>query len=113
MQDKRQMDVFNQRQVSHSGEAGDDDIPVDMAFLPCWNNSVKGQACKAGEFREVQGYTHQVRCSVRSHTDKMAVRQQEHLMHWRTAMNLMSSTPLKRPGASSGWASILECDEDT
>lgn len=61
MEAKRQLDVLNQRLASHRYLIGDDYTVADMAVWPWYGSMVKGQAYDAGEFLQVQEYTHVLR----------------------------------------------------
>lgn len=61
MEVKRQMDVLNQRLAAHEFIAGDDYTVADMAIWPWYGALAKGQLYEAGEFLQVQEYTHVLR----------------------------------------------------
>lgn len=69
METKRQMDVLNQRLAEHRFLAGDEYTVADMAVWPWYGALAKGQIYGAGEFLQVQEYTHVVRW-----TDEIAQR---------------------------------------
>ncbi|WP_026435892.1 glutathione-dependent disulfide-bond oxidoreductase [Acidovorax sp. JHL-9] len=61
MEVKRQMDVLNQRLAAHEYLAGSDYTVADIAAWPWYGALAKGQLYEAGEFLQVQEYTHVVR----------------------------------------------------
>ena len=61
METKRQLDVLNQRLAVTDYVAGDDYTVADMAIWPWYGLMVKGEAYDAGEFLQVQEYTHVLR----------------------------------------------------
>ncbi|KGM39400.1 S-transferase [Aquabacterium sp. NJ1] len=61
MEVKRQLDVLNRRLAESPYLAGDDYTIADMAVWPWYGALVKGQLYSAGEFLQVQDYTHVVR----------------------------------------------------
>ncbi len=61
MEVKRQMDVLNQRLAAHEYLAGDAYTVADIAAWPWYGALAKGQLYEAGEFLQVQEYTHVVR----------------------------------------------------
>ena len=61
MEVKRQMDVLNQRLADNAYLAGSDYTVADMAVWPWYGALAKGQLYDAGEFLQVQEYTHVVR----------------------------------------------------
>jgi GST-like protein len=69
MEVKRQMDVLNKRLAEHEYIAGSDYTIADMAIWPWYGALAKGQIYEAGEFLQVQDYTHVVRW-----TDQIAKR---------------------------------------
>ena len=69
MEVKRQLDVLNRRLAEHRFLAGDDYTVADMAVWPWYGTLVKGQLYEAGEFLQVQDYTHVLRW-----TDEIAQR---------------------------------------
>ena len=61
MEAKRQMDVLNRR-LSESPYVGGDTYTIaDMAIWPWYGALAKGQIYEAGEFLQVQEYTHVIR----------------------------------------------------
>jgi GST-like protein len=58
METKRQLDVLNQRLAQHEYLAGADYTIADMAVWPWYGALAKGQLYEAGEFLQVQDYTH-------------------------------------------------------
>jgi GSH-dependent disulfide-bond oxidoreductase len=69
MEVKRQMDVLNRRLAESPYVGGDDYTIADMAIWPWYGALVKGQVYEAGEFLQVQEYTHVIRWA-----DEMAKR---------------------------------------
>ena len=69
MEAKRQLDVLDRRLAESSFLAGDDYTIADMAVWPWYGTLVKGQLYEAGEFLQVQEYTHVLRW-----TDQIAKR---------------------------------------
>src|SRR5947209_16897515 len=61
METKRQLDVLNRRLAESRYVAGDDYTIADMAIFPWYGFAVKGWAYSAGEFLNVQEYTHVLR----------------------------------------------------
>ncbi|WP_342131860.1 glutathione-dependent disulfide-bond oxidoreductase [Hydrogenophaga sp. OTU3427] len=61
MEVKRQLDVLDQRLAQSAYLAGDDYSIADMAVWPWYGTLVKGQLYEAGEFLQVQDYTHVLR----------------------------------------------------
>jgi GST-like protein len=61
MEVKRQLDVLDRRLAESPYLAGDDYTIADMAVWPWYGALVKGQLYDAGEFLQVQDYTHVVR----------------------------------------------------
>lgn len=61
MEAKRQLDVLDRRLAESRYLAGDDYTIADMAVWPWYGALVKGQIYGAGEFLQVQAYTHVVR----------------------------------------------------
>jgi GST-like protein len=58
MEVKRQLDVLDRRLAESPYLAGADYTIADIAVWPWYGNLVKGQAYNAGEFLQVQDYTH-------------------------------------------------------
>src|SRR4029450_5561024 len=58
MEVKRQLDVLDQRLAQARYVAGDDYTIADMAIWPWYGALAKGQLYGAGEFLQVQAYTH-------------------------------------------------------
>ena len=69
MEVKRQLDVLDRRLAESPYLAGDDYTIADMAVWPWYGTLVKGQLYEAGEFLQVQEYTHILRW-----TDQIAQR---------------------------------------
>ncbi|MES2385683.1 MAG: glutathione-dependent disulfide-bond oxidoreductase [Pseudomonadota bacterium] len=69
MEVKRQLDVLDRRLAEVPYLAGDDYAIADMAVWPWYGALVKGQLYEAGEFLQVQAYTHVLRW-----TDEIAKR---------------------------------------
>ncbi len=69
MEVKRQMDVLDRRLAESPYLAGDDYTIADMAVWAWYGLLAKGQAYEAGEFLQVQSYTH-----VQRWTDQIAQR---------------------------------------
>ena len=69
MEVKRQMDVLDRRLAESLYLAGDDYTIADMAVWPWYGALAKGQLYEAGEFLQVQAYTHVLRW-----TDQIAQR---------------------------------------
>ena len=61
MEVKRQMDVLDKRLAAHEFIAGSDYTIADMAIWPWYGALAKGQLYDAGEFLQVQEYTHVLR----------------------------------------------------
>ena len=61
MEVKRQLDVLDHRLAESAYLAGDDYSIADMAAWPWYGALVKGQLYEAGEFLQVQEYTHVLR----------------------------------------------------
>ncbi|MCI4430407.1 MAG: glutathione-dependent disulfide-bond oxidoreductase [Burkholderiales bacterium] len=61
MEVKRQLDVLDRRLAESMYLAGDDYSIADMAVWPWYGTLVKGQLYEAGEFLQVQQYTHVLR----------------------------------------------------
>lgn len=61
MEVKRQLDVLDRRLAESAYLAGDDYTIADMAVWPWYGTLVKGQLYEAGEFLQVQAYTHVLR----------------------------------------------------
>ena len=61
MEVKRQLDVLDRRLAENEYLAGDDYSIADMAVWPWYGTLVKGQLYEAGEFLQVQEYTHVLR----------------------------------------------------
>jgi len=61
MEVKRQLDVLNRRLAESPYLAGDEYTIADIAVWPWYGALVKGQIYGAGEFLQVQDYTHVVR----------------------------------------------------
>ena len=69
MEVKRQLDVLNRHLAEHRYLAGEAYTVADMAVWPWYGALVKGQLYEAGEFLQVQDYTHVLRW-----TDEIAQR---------------------------------------
>jgi GST-like protein len=69
MEVKRQLDVLDRRLAESAYLAGSDYTIADMAVWPWYGALVKGQVYEAGEFLQVQAYTHVLRW-----TDQIAQR---------------------------------------
>jgi GST-like protein len=69
MEVKRQLDVLDRRLAEVPYLSGDDYTIADMAVWPWYGALVKGQLYEAGEFLQVQAYTHVLRW-----TDEIAKR---------------------------------------
>ena len=69
MEVKRQLDVLDRRLAESPYLAGDDYTIADIAIWPWYGTLVKGQLYEAGEFLQVQDYTHVLRW-----TDRIAQR---------------------------------------
>ncbi len=69
MEVKRQLDVLDRRLAESPYLAGDDYTIADMAVWPWYGALAKGQLYEAGEFLQVQAYTHILRW-----TDQIAER---------------------------------------
>jgi len=69
MEVKRQLDVLDRRLAESAYLAGDDYTIADMAVWPWYGTLVKGQLYGAGEFLQVDAYTHVLRW-----TDRIAQR---------------------------------------
>jgi len=61
MEAKRQMDVLNRRLSDSPYVSGDTYTIADMAIWPWYGALAKGQIYEAGEFLQVQEYTHVIR----------------------------------------------------
>ena len=61
MEVKRQLDVLDRRLAESPYLAGDEYTIADMAVWPWYGALVKGQLYEAGEFLQVQAYTHVLR----------------------------------------------------
>ncbi|MHA1536975.1 MAG: glutathione-dependent disulfide-bond oxidoreductase [Alphaproteobacteria bacterium] len=61
METKRQMDVLDRRLAKHEFMAGDEYSIADMAIWPWYGGLAKGVLYEAGEFLQVQEYTHVIR----------------------------------------------------
>jgi len=61
MEVKRQMDVLDRRLAESPYVAGDEYSIADMAIWPWYGGLAKGQLYEAGEFLQVQDYTHVLR----------------------------------------------------
>ena len=61
MEVKRQLDVLDRRLAESPYLAGDEYTIADMAVWPWYGTLVKGQLYEAGEFLQVQEYTHVLR----------------------------------------------------
>jgi len=61
METKRQMDVLNRRLAESVYVGGDDYTIADMAIWPWYGALAKGQVYEAGEFLQVNEYTHVIR----------------------------------------------------
>ena len=61
MEVKRQLDVLDRHLALHPYLAGDDYSIADMAVWPWYGALVKGQLYEAGEFLQVQDYSHVLR----------------------------------------------------
>ena len=61
MEVKRQLDVLDRRLAESPYLAGDEYTIADMAVWPWYGTLVKGQLYEAGEFLQVQAYTHVLR----------------------------------------------------
>lgn len=61
MEVKRQMDVLNRRLADNRYVGGDDYTIADMAIWPWYGALAKGQLYEAGEFLQVDQYTHVIR----------------------------------------------------
>ena len=61
MEVKRQLDVLDRRLAESPYLAGEEYTVADMAVWPWYGALVKGQLYEAGEFLQVQAYTHVVR----------------------------------------------------
>lgn len=61
MEVKRQLDVLDRRLAESPYLAGDEYTIADMAVWPWYGTLVKGQLYDAGEFLQVQDYTHVLR----------------------------------------------------
>lgn len=61
MEVKRQLDVLDQRLAASPYLAGDDYTIADMAVWPWYGALAKGLLYEAGEFLQVQDYTHVLR----------------------------------------------------
>jgi GST-like protein len=61
METKRQMDVLNRLLADRRFVCGDDYTIADMAIWPWYGGMAKGLLYNAGEFLQVQDYTHVVR----------------------------------------------------
>ena len=61
MEVKRELDVLNRRLAEHRFIGGDDYTIADMAIWPWYGGLAKGERYDAGEFLQVQEYTHVIR----------------------------------------------------
>ncbi len=61
MEVKRQLDVLNRRLAEHPYVGGDVYTIADIAIWPWYGALAKGQIYEAGEFLQVQEYTHVIR----------------------------------------------------
>jgi GST-like protein len=61
MEVKRQLDVLDRRLAESPYLAGDEFTIADMAVWPWYGTLAKGQLYEAGEFLQVQAYTHVLR----------------------------------------------------
>ena len=61
MEVKRQMDVLNRRLAENRYVAGDEYTIADIAIWPWYGALAKGQLYEAGEFLQVNDYTHVIR----------------------------------------------------
>jgi len=61
MEVKRQMDVLDKRLADHPYLAGEEYTIADMSVWPWYGALSKGQLYEAGEFLQVQEYTHVIR----------------------------------------------------
>jgi len=61
MEVKRQLDVLNRQLADHPYVSGHDYTIADMAIWPWYGALVKGLVYEAGEFLQVQEYTHVIR----------------------------------------------------
>ena len=61
MEAKRQLDVLDRRLAESRYLAGDDYTIADIAVWPWYGTLAKGQLYGAGEFLQVEGYTHVLR----------------------------------------------------
>ncbi|MBP6006171.1 MAG: glutathione-dependent disulfide-bond oxidoreductase [Rhodoferax sp.] len=61
MEVKRQLDVLNRRLADNAYVSGDDYTIADMAIWPWYGALVKGLVYEAGEFLQVNEYTHVMR----------------------------------------------------
>ena len=61
MEVKRQLDVLDRRLAESAYLAGDDYTIADMAVWPWYGTLAKGQLYGAGEFLQVEAYTHVLR----------------------------------------------------
>lgn len=61
MEVKRQLDVLDRRLAESPYLAGEEYTVADMAVWPWYGTLVKGQLYEAGEFLQVQAYTHVLR----------------------------------------------------
>ncbi len=61
MEVKRQMDVLNRRVAENRYVAGDEYTIADIAIWPWYGALAKGQLYEAGEFLQVNDYTHVIR----------------------------------------------------
>ncbi len=58
METKRQLDVLNRHLAENEYMAGDEYSIADMAIWPWYGNVASGEAYSAGEFLQVEEYTH-------------------------------------------------------
>lgn len=58
METKRQLDVLNRHLAEHAFMAGDEYTIADIAIWPWYGQLVQGELYGAGEFLQVQDYTH-------------------------------------------------------
>jgi GST-like protein len=58
MEAKRQLDVLNRRLADNQWLAGDEYTIADMATCPWYGALAQGKLYEAGEFLDVESYTH-------------------------------------------------------
>jgi GST-like protein len=58
METKRQLDVLDRHLAENEYMVGDDYTIADMAIWPWYGNVASGEAYSAGEFLQVEEYTH-------------------------------------------------------